>query len=215
MRTSTRPSRVGVRGCGTESLHVISSKPSGTPANAQAATSNGSPPKPWAARHRYRADVTMDRTIEKIMCADPVCIDLCRVGVSRRRWHTSVPCSPTLGPPTVVHPVLNSHADLIKAHLQDELVNADGNAVDPDDVATVVDAAATSFEDAPVQEFTPLLIEHDARNALRDKGFRRELDDEEDAEVWIVGEEAVEPKPEVHANFDNEITDRSRTGADA
>ena len=32
----------------------------------------------------------------------------------------------------------------------------------------------------PIQEFTPLLIEHDARDALREQGFRPDLGDEDD-----------------------------------
>jgi hypothetical protein len=58
-------------------------------------------------------------------------------------------------------------------------VDAHGHTAEPDDVARVVDAKAESFADAPVQEFVPLLIEHEARDELRQHGLHRDLGDED------------------------------------
>jgi hypothetical protein len=70
----------------------------------------------------------------------------------------------------------------VKQRLHDELVDEQGRAADPDDVSRVVDAKAESFADAPVQEFVPLLIEHQARDELRQHGLHLDLGDvDEDA----------------------------------
>jgi hypothetical protein len=69
----------------------------------------------------------------------------------------------------------------VKERLLQELVDEEGRRPDPERVAQAVESAAEPLADAAVQEFTPLLIEHDARDALRDDGFRRQLPDRDDA----------------------------------
>ena len=76
---------------------------------------------------------------------------------------------------------LDRRVENVKERLQDDLVDEQGNPADPDEVARAVEAAAESLVDAPVQEFTPLLIEHQARDALREHGFHRDLGDEDTA----------------------------------
>lgn len=74
----------------------------------------------------------------------------------------------------------DERVNLIKKRLEDNMVDDQGHAVNPDDVARVVDAAAAPLADAPIQEFTPLLIEHAAEDALREQGFHPDLGDEDD-----------------------------------
>jgi hypothetical protein len=68
----------------------------------------------------------------------------------------------------------------LKGRLQEDLVDDDGNAADSAEVDRVVEAAAEGLADAPIQEFTPLLIEHQARDELREQGLHRDLTDETD-----------------------------------
>jgi hypothetical protein len=82
----------------------------------------------------------------------------------------------------------------VKQRLHDELVDANGHPADPNDVDRVVDAKAESLADAPVQEFVPLLIEHQARDELRAHGLHRELGDTEATSG--LGEAANEPANE-------------------
>ena len=74
----------------------------------------------------------------------------------------------------------DSRVNHVKQRLLDELVDDTGHPADPDDVDRVVDAKAESLADAPVQEFVPLLIEHQARDELRQHGLHREVGDAED-----------------------------------
>jgi hypothetical protein len=69
--------------------------------------------------------------------------------------------------------------DNLKQRLCDELIDDHGQPPEPDDVERVVAAKAEPLLDAPVQEFVPLLIEHQARDELRQHGLRRELPEEE------------------------------------
>lgn len=63
----------------------------------------------------------------------------------------------------------------LKRRLRDELVDDNGRPADPNHVDRVVEAKAQSLADAPVQEFLPLLIEHQARDELREHGLHRTL----------------------------------------
>ena len=63
----------------------------------------------------------------------------------------------------------------VKQRLHDELVDHEGVPADPVDVDRVVDAKAASFAEARVQEFVPLLIEHEARDELRQHGLHRDV----------------------------------------
>ena len=68
--------------------------------------------------------------------------------------------------------------ETVKARLQDELVDEGGRPAEPGDVEEVVDAKAQALADAPVQEFVPLLIEHQARDELRRRGLHRDVVDD-------------------------------------
>jgi hypothetical protein len=76
----------------------------------------------------------------------------------------------------------DSRVEPIKQRLKDDLVNDEGDRPDPAQVDVVVETTAESLATAPVQEFTPLLIEHQARDALRRAGFSRDLSDGDGSE---------------------------------
>jgi hypothetical protein len=69
----------------------------------------------------------------------------------------------------------------VKDRLQEDLVDEQGRPASAEDVARAVAAAAEPLVDARVQEFTPLLIEHQARELLREQGFHRDLPDADEA----------------------------------
>ena len=69
---------------------------------------------------------------------------------------------------------------------QADLTDSNGNKPDPELIEQAVDDAAGGFADAPVQDFVPLLVEHDARDELREEGMRLVLD-EADTEAPISG----------------------------
>jgi len=56
--------------------------------------------------------------------------------------------------------------------IEEHLVDADGNAASSDVVAAVVEDKAARLEDAPVQEFVPLLVENQARDELHQRGMK-------------------------------------------
>jgi hypothetical protein len=63
--------------------------------------------------------------------------------------------------------------DSITDRLTAQLVTSTGQHASHDHVADVVGAAAASLVDAPVQLYVEVLVEHDARDTLRDEGLRR------------------------------------------
>lgn len=71
--------------------------------------------------------------------------------------------------------------ETVKERLQDDLVDDQGRPADEDAVNRAVEAAAKPLADAPVQEFAPLLVEHGARDELRQQGLHRDLGDDETA----------------------------------
>ena len=73
----------------------------------------------------------------------------------------------------------DQRVEAVKQRLRADLVDERGQPAEPDDVARVVDAKADSLADAPVQEFVPLLIEHQARDELRHQGLHRDVGDED------------------------------------
>jgi len=75
--------------------------------------------------------------------------------------------------------VHDKRVEIVKQRLQEELINEQGQPPEPGAVATVVDAKAEVLADAPVQEFVPLLIEHQARDELRQQGLHRSIPDDE------------------------------------
>jgi hypothetical protein len=72
----------------------------------------------------------------------------------------------------------DQRVESVKQRLREDLVDEQGQPAEPHEVARVVDAKADSFADAPVQEFVPLLIEHQARDE-RHQGLHRDLGDED------------------------------------
>jgi hypothetical protein len=83
----------------------------------------------------------------------------------------------------------------VKQRLEEDLVDQQGHPVKPDDVSTLVDAKAETFADAPVQEFVPLLIEHEARDELRQKGLHRDLGDDTRTTSEPVGSQPMDEAP--------------------
>ena len=65
--------------------------------------------------------------------------------------------------------------------LSKELVDEHGAPADPEQVKAAVEAAGAELADAPVQEFVPLLVEHEARQELRQQGLRRVLPEVDNA----------------------------------
>ena len=68
----------------------------------------------------------------------------------------------------------------VKNRIKADLVDERGNPADPEEIDTIVDAKAATLSEAPVQEFTPLLIEHQARDELRQHGYHRDLGEEDE-----------------------------------
>ena len=76
------------------------------------------------------------------------------------------------------NPRMDERVELVRHRLSEDLVDEHGDAAPADVVADVVAEKAARLRDAPVQEFVPLLVEHQARDELRKRGLRRELPDE-------------------------------------
>jgi hypothetical protein len=74
-------------------------------------------------------------------------------------------------------PSNDQRLDTLKRRLNTELVDENGNSPDANDVDAVVVATADHLADAPIQDFVPLLVEHQALDELRRRGLHRELDD--------------------------------------
>ena len=70
---------------------------------------------------------------------------------------------------------IDLHVDAVMQRLGEDLVNARGQRAEPKEVERVVRAKAQTLSDAPLQEFVNLLIEHQARDELRERGLRRDL----------------------------------------
>src|SRR5262249_40204384 len=70
----------------------------------------------------------------------------------------------------------------VAARLGETLVDDEGRPADKHVVEEVVAERAAALEEAPVQEFVPLLVENQAGNDLRERGLRRTWDDDEGGE---------------------------------
>ena len=89
----------------------------------------------------------------------------------------------------------DKRVEIVKQRLHEDLLDEDGRPAAPGDIDRVVDAKAERLAEAPVQEFVPLLIEHQARDELRQHGLHRDLDD--DAETTASADNAGPvPQPE-------------------
>ena len=75
-------------------------------------------------------------------------------------------------------PANDQRLETLKRRLSTELVDERGRAPDADAVDAVVVATADHLADAPIQDFVPLLVEHQALDERRRRGLHRELDDE-------------------------------------
>ena len=84
----------------------------------------------------------------------------------------------------------------VKERLHDDLVDDQGHPADAEEIARAVDAAAESLADAPVQEFTPLLVEHQARDALRAHGYHRDLREDDRATSHLPSEATPDTRPD-------------------
>jgi len=62
--------------------------------------------------------------------------------------------------------------DDIADRLQARFADADGHHADDDEIDDIVHLKADAFADARLQEFVPLLVEHQASDELRDRGMR-------------------------------------------
>ena len=90
------------------------------------------------------------------------------------------------------NPTIDQRVELVEHRLSEDLVDEHGQAAPADVVAEVVEEKATALSDAPVQDFVPLLVEHQARDELRQRGLRRELPDE----LQEPGEHRAENQPQ-------------------
>ena len=77
-------------------------------------------------------------------------------------------------------PNADRRIDSVKDRLSSDMVDDRGDPVDPDAVAKAVDDASAQFVGAPVQDFVPLLVEHTARDELRQDGLHRQLSEPDD-----------------------------------
>jgi len=96
---------------------------------------------------------------------------------------------------------LDRRLDLVQERLRDDLVDEGGNRAPADEVEAVVADKAEALADAPVQDFVPLLVEHQAREELRHHGLNRTFPDEP--------QEPVDP-----GSDDADDTPAGRFGAD-
>ncbi|TMR06868.1 hypothetical protein ETD83_03045 [Actinomadura soli] len=62
----------------------------------------------------------------------------------------------------------HEHKALIR--LRDQLVSAYGAQVPAEEIGALIEAAAAKYAAAAVRDFVPLLVERDARAALRRRG---------------------------------------------
>jgi hypothetical protein len=87
----------------------------------------------------------------------------------------------------------DKRVEIVTRRLQEELVDEAGHPAVPSEVETVVAAKAQRLADAPVQEFVPLLVEHQARDELRGHGLHRDLGEETtDKDGRRAGQESVD-----------------------
>jgi hypothetical protein len=72
--------------------------------------------------------------------------------------------------------------DDIANRLQARFADAEGRHAGDDEIDELVHLTAEGFADARLQEFVPLLVEHQASDALRERGMRRvDLDESSSA----------------------------------
>ena len=87
----------------------------------------------------------------------------------------------------------DKRVETVKERLESDLVDDDGRPADPEQVASAVAAAAEPLADAPVQEFVPLLVEHDARDQLRKDGLHRDLDEADTGAAHAASDSGDQP----------------------
>ena len=104
-------------------------------------------------------------------------------------------------------PRLDKRIEPVKERLVDDLVDDHGGPADREVVEQAVEAAAAPYAEAPVQEFVPLLVEHEARDDLRQQGLRREPDQEDRGDAIDTVEES-DPHTSVHLTGHQGLTPR-------
>ena len=67
--------------------------------------------------------------------------------------------------------------DGLKDRLAGQLVDGEGRAAPDEVVQRVVEEKAEALRDQPIQDFVPLLVEHQVRDELRRHGLHRDLGD--------------------------------------
>ena len=67
--------------------------------------------------------------------------------------------------------------DGLKDRLAGQIVDEEGQAAPAAVVERVVDQKAEALRDQPIQDFVPLLVEHQVRDELRQLGLHRDLGD--------------------------------------
>ena len=78
--------------------------------------------------------------------------------------------------------------DVLANRLVREFKGPNGGEADPQHIVEVVQAKAHELDDAPIQDFVPILAEHKAVAKLRGEGMHRELPDEPEAPVHDAGD---------------------------
>lgn len=93
-------------------------------------------------------------------------------------WHlpTVHLCVAAVGyaPEMTDYSAIDERVEAVTHRLKGDLVDEGGRPAEPGEVERVGNETAKAFADAPVQEFVPLLIEHQARDELRGHGLRRD-----------------------------------------
>ena len=75
--------------------------------------------------------------------------------------------------------------EVLASRLSREFKGPDGSAVDEQHIVEVVQSKARELDDAPIQDFVPLLTEHKAVEDLRAAGLHRELPDQPEAPAHV------------------------------
>jgi hypothetical protein len=98
----------------------------------------------------------------------------------------------------------NRRIEQIADRLADEYVSEEGESAQHEHVADVVAEAAAPLEDAPVQDFVPLLVENAARDRMHQEGMHIEPADDDTAPAHVAADDDHEPMVSGFAQADVE-----------
>jgi hypothetical protein len=76
--------------------------------------------------------------------------------------------------------------DDIARRLQSRFIDSEGRHASEHEVDELVASTARRFAEAPLQDFVPLLVEHQAADALRTRGMRLNVDQRTTEQVTAV-----------------------------